>query len=166
LKNSEVQNLFFSSEEDGMVSHRNPFTTAVTVSKGFIFGAFTPTSWESRVWNRKFKAENICTKANERCKSFLFTVQNPPETSTMKFPLKANRRQFALYCGSIYGLAFEHWGWNFRIAASLTTGTQCRTGGFQRNYQVDLEVDSERFLTGLKEFNLDESEVFELHLHQ
>jgi hypothetical protein len=135
-------------------------------SQGFIFGGFTPISWESRVWNGKHGAEHNCPKADESCKSFLFTVKNPRETSPMKFPLKVNRKQFALYCSSKYGPTFGYWGCDLSIQHPMTTGNECHTLYFGCNYQFDLEVESTNFLTGSEKFNVDEIEVFEVHPHQ
>jgi hypothetical protein len=84
----------------------------------------------------------------------------------MKFPLKADRKQFALYCCSKHGPVFGNRASDLSIKPSMTTGNHCHTHGFGCNYQFDLEVDRKSFLTGSEHFSVDEIEVFEVHPHQ
>jgi hypothetical protein len=63
---------------------------------GNVFGGFTPLQWESE---SKFKCD-------DSLKSFVFTLKNPHNIPARKFALKAEEKQWAIYCNSSYGLSF------------------------------------------------------------
>jgi hypothetical protein len=69
--------------------------TIITTMKGFIFGGFTPITWDS---SNSFKADNTQ-------RSFLFTSKNPRNIPARKFAL--SNSSAAIYCNGSYRSIFK-----------------------------------------------------------
>jgi hypothetical protein len=78
-------------------NHSNALTI-IRDTNGHIFDSFTPTSWESQVWNWTNGPDNNTWKCDECCQSFLFTLRNPHHISARMFRLRLHREQFAVTC--------------------------------------------------------------------
>jgi hypothetical protein len=110
-----------------------------------IFGGFTLLKWESRVWNGKYGKENNTSEADNSQKSFVFTLQNPHNVPARKFPLKAECKHTEISCDSKCGPFFVG---GFSVSDNWNTN--------------DTGLNGETFLTGSKNFQVTEIEVFEI----
>jgi hypothetical protein len=119
---------------------------------GNIFGGFTPVKCES---GRSGKYEG-----DDSLRSFLFTLRNPHCVPPRKFALKAERKQFAIYCNSAYCAAFGHITVSDNCNAKRNRVT--RIGTHWRNSTYANDTAFEYFLTGAEYFTVKEIEVFEI----
>jgi hypothetical protein len=102
-------NLLWRGSRDGFTApefHRRCDSRANTLTfisdtEGNVFGGFTPVKWESREWNRKGRKENNCYQGDDSLQSFLFTLRNLYGVPPRKFALKAEKKQYAIYCTSV-----------------------------------------------------------------
>jgi hypothetical protein len=125
---------------------------------GNIFGGFTPSEWAARKWNRKLEDEDNCFKADPSLKSFLFTLKNPHNVPARRFPLKADKKDKAIYCESELGPCF----WDIGVSDNCNANTNSGTYNFRSSYANDTGLDGETFFTGSKYFKVKEIEVFEI----
>jgi hypothetical protein len=125
--------------------------TVILDKKGNVFGGFTPVEWESRKSN--------WLKADASQESFVFTLKNPHNVPARRFPLKAEKKQRAIYCDSRWGPRFEG-----GIAASnnCNANTDSYTDCFGSNYTNDTGLAHQTFFTGSEHFRVKEIEVFEI----
>jgi hypothetical protein len=72
--------------------------TLISDTKGNIFGGFTPVKWESPASGK--------WKGDDSLRSFLFTLRNPHGVPPRKFALKAERKEYAIWCYSKYCVVF------------------------------------------------------------
>jgi hypothetical protein len=144
----------FTSEEfhrrcDG---HANTLTLILDTD-GNVFGGFTPVEWES---SGKFKGD-------DSLRSFLFTLRNPHGVPPRKFALKADKKQYAIYCNSGYGPRFG-WCGDILVYDNCNTNrdsyTRIGTHYGDRTYANDTAF--EYFLTGAEKFTVKEIEVFQV----
>jgi hypothetical protein len=135
--------------------HKNTLTL-IMAKDGNIFGGFTPTSWESRVWNKQGGANDNCRKADESLKSFLFTLKNTRGISPRRFPLEDPTH--AIRCNSCTGpafgveLLFVHDGILRRV----------KVNGWDPAYKNDTGIDMSDFFPRPEDYTPEEIEVFEL----
>jgi hypothetical protein len=79
---------FGAGEFHGRCDGHGLTLTLIEDNRGSIFGGFTPVKWGSS--NRK--------RADPSLKSFLLTLKNPHNLPVRKFPLKAEKKDEAIYC--------------------------------------------------------------------
>jgi hypothetical protein len=137
--------------------HANTLTL-IEDAKGNIFGGFTPVEWESRKWNGKQGKENNCCKADPSLKSFLFTLKNPHNVPARRFALKAEKKDWAIWCNSYWGPYFNDIGVRDKCNANADRGTYY----FGDSYTNDTGLDGKTFFTGPLAFRVKEIEVFEI----
>jgi hypothetical protein len=128
--------------------HANTLTVILD-TKGNIFGGFTPLEWESPP-----KPKN---KTDESLKSFLFTLKNPHNISARRFALNAEKKHEAMRCDSERGPRFNAIG----VADNCNRNTESNIY-VGRNYINDTGMDNYTVLTGSKDFQVKEIEVFEI----
>jgi hypothetical protein len=150
---------FEAKEFHGRCDGHANTVTVILDTKGNIFGAFTPSEWESRVWNGKQGDENNCKKADDSQKSFVFTLNNPHNIPARKFALKAEGKWRAIWCDS-------RWGPNFANGA-IRVSDECNTNIDSRtylgdSYTNDTGLDKPIVFTGSQKFQVTEIEVFEI----
>jgi hypothetical protein len=124
--------------------------TIVETSKGFIFGGYTPLSWES---------QSTSYKPDDSQQSFVFTLKNQTNTSPKRFALKPDRKQYAIYCRPDYGPTFGG-GHDFCISHNVQ-GAPTYTN-FGNSYTNDTGHDGPTFLAGEQNFTVKEIEVFQM----
>jgi hypothetical protein len=127
--------------------------TLIEDTDGNIFGGFTPVKWESRQrW-----------KGDDSLQSFLFTLRNPHGVPPRKFPLRAEKKQHAIYCNSTCCAGFGYYG-DIHVFgngnANRYSCTRIGTHWSDRTYANDTAF--EYFLTGAEHFTVKEIEVFEI----
>jgi hypothetical protein len=134
--------------------------TLILDTQGNIFGGFTPIPWES-----------CCiTKADTTMGSFLFTIKNQYDVEPMIFPVKEDKRDFAIFCYEGYGPSF-----GFPDASDLRIADNCNqenarrtnyAGSFGDTYdnqtKLSWRIGENCFLAGSPFFVVKEIEVFEI----
>jgi hypothetical protein len=126
-----------------------------------IFGAYTPVVWESRTWNGADGLENNCLKADDSGESFLYTIKNPHSFPPRKFPLRADKKLFAVgacLSGPFFGYAPP----DLSVAGNATGELKSYTHGFGTTYTNDSGMDGRTFFTGSRYFTVHEIEMFEV----
>jgi hypothetical protein len=136
--------------------HANTLTVVMDMGEN-IFGGFTPVKWESTVWNGKLNDEDNRWKTDDSLKSFLFTLKNPYNIPGKRFALKAEKKQWAIYCDSERGPTFGDFYVYDDCNANMSSGTWL---GYI--YTNDTGIDSNTLLTGSETFQAKEIEVFEI----
>jgi hypothetical protein len=87
---------FRSEDFHSRCDNKGGTVTIVETTTGFIFGGYTPLSWNSSGnWRQ-----------DDSLKSFLFSLKNSMNTEPKRFPLKSGNKQHAIYCGPGSGPAF------------------------------------------------------------
>jgi hypothetical protein len=150
---------FGASEFHGRCDGHANTLTVIFDTRGNIFGGFTPLKWESRVWNGNIWDENNTIMADDSQKSFVFTLKNPHSYPARKFALKAEEKQPAIKCDSEWGPFFLG---GFGVSDNCNTNTASRAFIFGMCYTNDTGLDEETFLTGTRDFQVKEIEVFEI----
>jgi hypothetical protein len=126
-------------------------------TKGNVFGGFTPVEWESRKWNGKDGKEDNRLKADDRLRSFFFTLMNPHNIAARRFALKAEEKWQAIDCDSKWCPCFSDSGvsddcnantWSFTWLGRVSTN--------------DTGLDGDTVFTGSWHFQVKEIEVFEI----
>jgi hypothetical protein len=148
----------FHSRCDG---HANTLTLIVTAASehddgGFVFGGFTTVRWESRMCDEEGCGFD-CFKSDDSLKSFLFTLKNPHNIPARKFALKAEKKQFAIYCDSARGPCFG----DMAVWDNCNANTESWTG-LGDVYANDTGLDGMTVFTGSYSFKVKEIEVFEI----
>jgi hypothetical protein len=123
--------------------------TVILDTKGNIYGGFTPVEWESRVWEGDGRNSY---KADPSLKSFLFTLKNPHNFPSRRFPLKAEKMNEAIRCRSEYGPIFN----------DIDVSDYSHTKSFGGVYANDTGLDGKTFFTGSQNFEVKKIEVFEI----
>jgi hypothetical protein len=124
--------------------------TFIETSKGFIFGGYTPLSWESKQ----------AYKSDDSQQSFLFTLKNSANTEPKMFALKSNCKQYAIYCNPDYGPTFGA-GHDFCICHNVQGSSS--SSNFGHSYNNDTGHDGQTFLAGERNFTVKEIEVFQIN---
>jgi hypothetical protein len=120
--------------------------TVIETTKGFIFGGFTPTAWNSSGSNKPDSHE----------RSFVFTLTNPRDSDARKFALKDPSQ--AIHCHSSRGPSFGNYN-DIHVADGCNTNTTSYTSlGCQ--YVNDTGIHNEQVFTGETCFTAKEIEVF------
>jgi hypothetical protein len=137
---------FRPSDFHGKCENQSNTVTLIETTKGFIFGGFTPISWDS---TNKFKSDSSQ-------KSFVFTLKNPNKISPRKFQL-SNASQ-AICSNSNHGPIFGS-GYEIYLCANFDTNTIHSTN-VGVTYVNDTGIDGKQVLTGEYNFTVKEIEVF------
>jgi hypothetical protein len=133
----------FHSKCDGQANT----VTLIESTKGYVFGGFTPLSWDS----------NGSYKSDISCRSFLFTVKNPHGRDDRKFPV--SRPACAIYCKSSYGPTFGSCA--IYVADGCDDNTNSHTC-LGLAYANTSGIADEEFFTGALNFQVKEIEVFSI----
>jgi hypothetical protein len=118
--------------------HANTLTVILD-TKGNIFGGFTPVEWESG--ESHWKADDSQT-------SFLFTLKNPHNIPARRFALKAEWKQYAIWCYSGWGPCFGG-GFDIGVYDNCNANTHSRTY-LGDTYTNDTGLDDRIVFTGSK----------------
>jgi hypothetical protein len=127
-------------------------------TRGNIFDGFTPVEWESRVWNRKYRNEDNCFKADANLKNFLFTLKNPHNVPAWRFALKPEMKDEAIYYYSDCGPDFCDIGVSDTCNVNISSCNYL----FGNSYTNDTGLDERTFFTGSERFEVKEIEVLEI----
>jgi hypothetical protein len=156
--NNQEWTLLYRGSRDGFRSstfhakcdNQSNTLTLIEATNGFIFGGFTPVSWDS---SNQYKADN--TK-----KSFLFTLNNPRNSEARKF-LVSNTSN-AIHC---YSSGCPLFGYNHDISVygSCDTPTSQYTS-LGHSYVNDTGIDGKQVFTGEYNFTVKNIEVFQISL--
>jgi hypothetical protein len=123
--------------------------TLILMTKGFIFGGFTPVAWDS---NSGYKTDNSQ-------KSFVFTIKNPQNIEPRKFALSS--ASLAIYCGSDRGPTF---GSHSIYVANDSNSNNSSYTDLGNSYVNDTGINGEQVFTGESHFTVQEIEVFSINL--
>jgi hypothetical protein len=121
--------------------------TVVETTKGFIFGGYTPLSWDSSSGYRQ----------DDSLKSFLFSLKNSRNTEPKRFSLKPDMKQYAICCNANCGPIFGG-GHDFYLAPNSNSVT-ANYSNFGWAYE-GCGYDARTFLAGEYNFTVKEVEVF------
>jgi hypothetical protein len=97
-------------------------------------------------------------KADPGLKSFLFALKNPRNLPARRFGLKAEEKDWAIFCHSGRGPEFYDIWVNDNCNANTNSGTY----DFGYGYTNDTRLDGKTFFTGSGHFQVQEIEVFEI----
>jgi hypothetical protein len=122
----------------------------ILTTKGFIFGGFTPISWDS---SNSWKADNSQ-------QSFVFSIKNSRNSDPRSFPLVNSSG--AILCYSSYGPTFGT-GHDIYAANACNENTSSYTN-LGSGYRNDTGLDGKEVLTGEYNFQVTEIEVFTIAL--
>jgi hypothetical protein len=142
---------------DGRV---NTLTLTAEIERN-VFGGVAPVEWELRQWNGKGGDENNCLKGDDSLRSFLFTLRNPHCVPPRKFALRAERKQYTIYCKSESGPLFCGCI-VVRDNCNTNRDSSTRIGIRWSNRVYTNDTAFADFLTGAHEFAVKEIEVFEI----
>jgi hypothetical protein len=122
--------------------------TIILTTKGFIFGGFTPLTWDS----------SSTHKADNSGKSFLFSVKDPRNSEGRKFGL--SNSSYAIYCHSSYGPSFGN-ATDLYVApdCNANNNSQTNLGSY---YVNDTGLNGQQVLADEYDFPVQEMEVFTL----
>jgi hypothetical protein len=140
---------FSSSDFHGKCDGQSETITFIQTTKDFIFGGYTPLSWDSTsTW-----------KADSSHRSFVFTITNPHNFGPRKFALKPDWSQYALRCDASYGPSFGY-GCTIRVSTNCVTSNNNSTS--LSGYVNDTGLNDHNVFTGEYKFTVKEIEVFAL----
>jgi hypothetical protein len=140
---------FNSSDFHGKCDGQSDTITFIQTTKDFIFGGYTPLSWDSTSgW-----------KADSNHHSFVFTIINPHNFGPRKFALKPDHSQYAIYCSASYGPLFGN-GNTIRVCTKCATSNDSYTRLYA--YVNDTKLDDYIVFTGEEHFTVKEIEIFAL----
>jgi hypothetical protein len=123
----------------------------ILTNKDFIFGGFTPISWDSSgLW-----------KTDNSQQSFLFSVQDPRNSDPRSFSL-VNSSSYAIYCHSSYGPTFGN-GHDIYVADDCNKNTNSGTY-LGSSYRNDTGLNGNQVFTGEQQFQVKEIEIFSITL--
>jgi hypothetical protein len=128
---------------------QNDTITFIRTTKDFIFGGYTPLSWDS----------TNSYKADSSHRSFVFTITNPHNFGPRKFTLKPDYAQYTIAGNALYGLIFGY-------GNTLCVSTNC--AAHNSNYTSlygsvnDTGLDDYTVFTREKNFIVNEIEVLAL----
>jgi hypothetical protein len=161
--NEKQYELLYRGSRDGFESvtkHRlvdghSHTLTLIETTRGYIFGCYIVCCNDSsNSW-----------KTDDSLKSFIFTLKNPHKLSPHKFPLKADRKQYAMHCHSSDRLMWIGWSGSIVIYDNCNINTKSCTGYWdtdQSSYANDTGLDGNTLFAGEKNFTVKELEIFEL----
>jgi hypothetical protein len=134
----------------GRCDGRAPTLTLIQDTAGNIFGGFTPVAWDSSdTW-----------KADPSLKSFVFTLKNPRNLAARKFALKAEGKDWAIWCDSGCG---PHFGHGEIVVGSGNCNANTYSGtSLGYAYANDTALDGRTVFTGSFHFTVKEIEVFDI----
>jgi hypothetical protein len=112
--------------------HANTLTLILD-TEGNIFGGFTPVEWESGFLGTP--------NADPSLKSFLFTLKNPHNFPARKFVLKAEKKNDAIWCVSLWGPNFYDIG----VYDNCNGATGSYGSNFGGSYANDTRRDGKTF---------------------
>jgi hypothetical protein len=131
---------------------RAPTLTMILDTGGFIFGGFTPLTWES--WQGQYKRD-------DSTKSFIFTLKNPHNTPAKTFSMKQGQMGYSMYAYPEYGPTFGG-GYDIYVCNNCNASSSSYTTYFGHTYNNDTGLNGTTFFTGSPNFTVREIEVFEL----
>jgi hypothetical protein len=140
---------FGARDFHGRCDGRANTLTLILDTGGNGFGGFTPLEWES-------PPSDKC-KCDDSLKSFIFTLKSPFNTPARRFALKAEKKQSAIDCDSLYGPVF---GGGICVRDNCTAWDS--DAGLGKGYTNGTGLDGTTFFTGSKYFKVREIEVFEI----
>jgi hypothetical protein len=124
--------------------------TVILDTNGNIFGGFTPMKWESDNWGIR--------KGDPSLKGFLFTLTNPHKVPLRRFVLKAEKKEYAIRCDSRWGPIFC----DIVVCDTCNANTKSYSSHFGNRYVNDTRLVGKAFFTGSGNFEVKETEVFEI----
>jgi hypothetical protein len=119
--------------------------TIILTTKGFIFGNFTPLTWDSISDH----------KVDNSRKSFLFSVKDSRNSDNQKFGL--SNSSYAIYCDSSYGPNFGGTS-DLHVASDCNANTTSYTN-LGTYYVNDTGLNCQQVLAGEYHFRLQEIEL-------
>jgi hypothetical protein len=126
--------------------------TLIEMTKTFIFGGFTPISWDSTTSGNH--------KPDNSGKSFLFSLTNPRNSAPRKFMVMSGEN--TIYCTSSYGPCFSG---NCDTAVQDNCNTAAHNwtnlGGLYMNHTG---IDGKLGFTGEIYFTVKQIEVFTINI--
>jgi hypothetical protein len=135
----------FHSKCDGF---EGKTVTFILTDEGYIFGGFTPLSWDS----------GGAFKGDANGEGFVFTLKNPYGLAEQKFPLRDNQRAKAICCRRSAGPIFG--GYDIYIADQCNEDASSYSNWFGYSYENRTCIDGKTFFAGKQFFKVDEIEVF------
>jgi hypothetical protein len=156
--NGQVFNLLYRGSDDGFGAaqfhakcDRRPNTvTFVKTSDGYVFGGFTPLSWDSVSG----------FKCDENREGFVFTLDNPNHLQPKIFPLKEGQKKKAICCRGSAGPIFG--GYDICIADKCNEDEVSYSNWLGYSYENDTGIPGTEVLAGKRNFKVSEIEVFEV----
>jgi hypothetical protein len=154
-----VATLLYRGSRDGFTSQvfhekcdqRSNTVVVIESTNGSVFGGFSPCEWDS----------SLTYKEDASGRSFLFTLENPHRFPPTAFPLKEDKRQFAIYCFPSGGPVFGA-GCDIFVSHEGSSDSKSSTRGFGDTYENTTDLDGRTFFTGERMFLVKEIEVFEI----
>jgi hypothetical protein len=122
--------------------------TLIRTTKDFIFGGYTPLSWDS---------PTTAYKADASHRSFVFTIKNPHGFGCRKFGLKPDETQHAIYTRQDFGPTFGNGHTIYVCNNCSTTNNNCTR---LYSYVNDTGLNEYTVFTGEQHFTMKEIEVF------
>jgi hypothetical protein len=140
---------FGSADFHGKCDGHGNTITLIRTTKDFIFGGYTPLSWDSSNTN----------KTDSSHQSFVFTISNPHQIGSRKFGLKPDYAHCAIR-------AFKNFGPILGYGNTITVDDNCSTTNNNytnlSGYVNDVGLDDKVVFTGEQNFTVKEIEVFEI----
>jgi hypothetical protein len=140
---------FSSSDFHKKCDGQSDTITIIQTTKDFIFGGYTPLSWDS----------TSGYKADSSHRSFIFTITNPHNFGPCKFALKPDRSQYAICCSSSHGPRFGG-GCTIYMCTNFTASNGNYTNLY--DYVNDTGLGNTNVFTGEQHFTVKGIEVFAL----
>jgi hypothetical protein len=146
-----TQDGFGSSDFHRTCDGHNNTITLIRTTKDFVFGGYTPVSWDSTTNN---------FKADSSQRSFVFTILNPHCIGSRKFRLKPDQTHRAISAERDYGPIFGL-GHTIRVCHNSSTTNNNYTD--LTGYVNDTGLDSKVVFTGEYNFTVKEMEIFQVY---
>jgi hypothetical protein len=140
---------FGSSDFHGKCDGQSHTITLIRTTKDFIFGGYTPLSWDS---TNSYKPDSSHL-------SFIFTIANPHNLKSRKFALRPNSSQYAIRCNASGGPIFGY-GHTIHVYNNCAACNSNYT--YLSGYVNDTGLDDKTVFTGEQYFTMKEIEVFAL----
>jgi hypothetical protein len=140
---------FRATDFHGKCDGQSHTITLIRTTKDFIFGGYTPLSWDSTSGR----------KVDSNHHRFVFTITNPHNLKSRKFALKPNCSQCAIQCYASYGPVFGG-------GATICVFNDCATSNSNymnlSGYVNGTGLNDQIVFTGEFNFTVKEIEVFAL----
>jgi hypothetical protein len=140
---------FNSSDFHTKCNGQNDTITFICTTKDFIFGGYTPLSWDSTGGSKD---------DSSHC-SFIFPIINPHNFGPRKFTLKPDLSKYAICCHASYGPVF---GYGHTICVSRNCIANNSSYARLSGYVNDTGLDDSTVFTGETNFTMKEIELFAL----